>query len=199
MPSACKLRSSCTFAAPSPSSLPPLPPSSLPPSQSHNVTPPSLIYTRSDATFEGQQSFSHSFLPPNVAPMDSINRSYRRQLRGTRSLPSSIVGVPRSPSSTRPLSTTVDSRVSHKELAFELDGEDVLTVGVAHVCCCEFAWGAHALNRLLDARPARKLLPEIGISLTVGLKQTHPSNLLTCAGCACQWIEVSLRLRTNGA
>ena len=94
----------------------------------------------------------------------------------------------------------MDSRVSHKELALDLGEEDVLTVGITHVCCCEFAWVAHALKRLFDARPARKLLPGIGISLTVGLELTRPSNLLTRdADCACQWIEVSLRLRTKSA
>ena len=77
----------------------------------------------------------------------------------------------------------------HKELTLELDIEDVLAVGIAHVCCCEFMWAVHALG----GYSMQPLLSVIGINLTVRLEQMCPSNLLTGdADCVCQWIEVGL-------
>ena len=85
--------------------------------------------------------------------------------------------------------------VSHEELTLELNVDDVLAVGIAHVCCCEFMWAVHALGGC----SMQNLLPAIGINLTVRLEQMCPSNLLTGdADCVCQWIEVGLQLHTKG-
>jgi hypothetical protein len=51
-----------------------------------------------------------------------------------------------------PLTSAVDSRVSHEELTLELDEQDVLFAGMANFRCREFARAAHTLNGCSSSR-----------------------------------------------
>jgi anaphase-promoting complex subunit 8 len=51
-----------------------------------------------------------------------------------------------------PLASAVDSRVPPEELALEFDEEDVLSAGMAHFRCREFARAAHTLSACSSAK-----------------------------------------------